>query len=113
MSKMYKLINGVRVELTDEEKTARQSELDDWNSKSGERKLKRIKELRLQKLEETDWWVLRGDMSEAQSNWRQALRDIPENYTTTEQYDLLLARETDKLLSTYRQLTNEIWSKPK
>ena len=94
MSKIYKLINGVRVELTDEEKTARQSELDDWNSKSTERKLKRIKELRLQKLEETDWWVSRGNMTEAQINYRQTLRDIPANHTDEDAYDLLLARET-------------------
>lgn len=111
MSKMYKLINGVRVELTDAEKTARQSELDDWNSKSGERKLKRIKELRLQKLEETDWWVLRGDITDAQKLYRKNLRDIPINYDSSK-YDELLARETDKTKSDFGQLTHAIWSKP-
>ena len=45
----YKLLNGVRVKLTEEEKTARQSEIDDFNSKSLERKLARIKEIRLEK----------------------------------------------------------------
>ncbi len=49
MSDMYKLLNGVRVKLTDAEKTARQSELDDWNSKSAERNLTQIKELRIEK----------------------------------------------------------------
>jgi hypothetical protein len=111
MSKMYQLLNGVRVELTEEEKTARQSEIDDFNSKSAERKLARIKELRLQKLEETDWWVLRGDITDAQKLYRKNLRDIPTNYDSSK-YDELLARETDKTKDNFGQLTHSIWSKP-
>jgi len=37
--------------------------------------------------------------------WRQSMRDIPANYTTEEQYDELLARDTDN------NLTHSIWSK--
>ena len=45
MSKIeYRLLNGVRVKLTDAEKTARQTEVNDFNSKSAERKLALIKE---------------------------------------------------------------------
>ena len=108
---MYQLLNGVRVELTEEEKTARQSEIDDFNSKSAERKLARIKELRLQKLEETDWWVLRGDITDAQKLYRKNLRDIPTNYDSSK-YDELLARETDKSKDDFEQLTHTVWSKP-
>ena len=111
MSDMYQLLNGVRVKLTDAEKTARQSEIDDFNSKSAERKLARIKELRLQKLEETDWWVLRGDITDAQKLYRKNLRDIPTNYDSSK-YDELLARETDKTKDTFGQLTHTVWSKP-
>jgi len=111
MSKMYQLLNGVRVELTEEEKTARQSEIDDFNSKSAERKLARIKELRLQKLEETDWWVLRGDITDAQKLYRKNLRDIPTNYDSSK-YDELIASDTDKTKDNFGQLTHSIWSKP-
>tara|TARA_R100000808_G_C2138781_1_gene146742 strand:- start:338 stop:670 length:333 start_codon:yes stop_codon:yes gene_type:complete len=30
-------------------------------------------------LEESDWWVMRGDATEAQLNYRQLLRDLPAN----------------------------------
>ena len=68
-------------------------------------KLDLIKEIRLQKLIETDFWVLRGNMSTAQSNYRQALRDIPSTYSESD-YDLLLARNENG------ELTHTVWSKP-
>jgi hypothetical protein len=40
------------------------------------------------------------------SNYRQGLRDIPQDNTTEEQYDLILARDEQG------NLTNAIWSKP-
>ena len=99
--------NGNKViELTNEEK---QSLVDKWNereNKSGERKLKKIKEYRQEKLVETDWWVLRGNMTTEQSNYRQKLRDIPQDYTTEEEYDLLLVRDEQG------NLTHTVWSKP-
>ena len=51
-------------------------------------------------------------MSDAMSTYRQTLRDIPQNYTTEEEYDLLLERETDKSKSNYGELTHSVWSKP-
>ncbi len=104
---MYKIINGVSIEMTAEEISAHNS----W-SETEEQKLQKIKDLRLDKLMETDWWVLRGNMSEAQTTYRQALRDIPQDYTTEEEYDLLLERETDKSKSNYGELTHSVWSKP-
>ena len=53
----------------------------------------------------TDWWVLRGNMTEAQSNYRQALRDIPQDYSEAD-YDDLLARDEQG------NLTHSVWSKP-
>ena len=106
----YKLLNGVRVKLTDAEKTARQSEIDDWNSKSAERKLARIKELRLEKLQETDWYS-NSDvvMPDNIKTWRQSLRDLPQNFSTEEQYDTLLEMEGTFPNQTYK---HSIWSKP-
>jgi len=34
---------------------------------------------RNKRLEETDWWVMRGDATEEQLNYRQLLRDLPAN----------------------------------
>tara|TARA_R100001244_G_scaffold83325_1_gene64335 strand:+ start:276 stop:605 length:330 start_codon:yes stop_codon:yes gene_type:complete len=77
-----------------------------WADKSGERKLTEIKRLRLDKLIETDYLALSDNtLSVAMSDYRQGLRDIPQNNTTEEQYDLILARVD-------RNLTHEVWSKP-
>jgi len=93
-------------ELSQAEKETIAIQWNAWEAKSAERKLKRIREIRLEKLQETDY-LANADMTMPDNiaTWRQSLRDIPENYTTEEQYDLLLARE-DKIL------THEIWSKP-
>jgi len=40
------------------------------------------------------------------STYRQALRDIPQNYTTEAEYDLLLARDEQG------NLTHSIWTQP-
>ena len=73
---------------------------------SERRKLGEIKEIRERKLKETDYLALSDTtLSVAMSDYRQSLRDIPQNNTTEEQYDLLLARVDG-------QLTHAIWSKP-
>jgi len=68
-------------------------------------KLNLIKEIRLQKLEETDWWVMRGNITDAQSTYRQNLRDIPQDYSEAD-YEDLLARDEQG------NLTHTVWSKP-
>ena len=69
-------------------------------------KLLQIKQIRLEHLQETDWWVSRGTMTDAQKDFRQNLRDIPANHVDEEAYDLILARDEDG------NLTHSIWSKP-
>ena len=76
------------------------------------KKLAEIKEIRLQKLQETDWLVISEQITEEQKTWRQNLRNLPQDYTTEEQYDLLLARETDKTKDNFGQLTHTVWEKP-
>tara|TARA_R100001443_G_scaffold112232_1_gene125631 strand:+ start:220 stop:528 length:309 start_codon:yes stop_codon:yes gene_type:complete len=100
---MYKNLNGKEVELTAEEITEYNNLQAEYNGSA--RKLRKIKSLRLEKLQETDWWVLRGNMSTAQTNYRQALRDIPSNYDSSK-YDELLARDADK------KLTHSVWKQP-
>ena len=102
---MKKYANGLLLDMTQEEiaeANARQKEYDD---DANNRKLRLIKDLRKDKLLETDWWVLRGNMTEAQSNYRQALRDIPQDYSEAD-YDDLLARDEQG------NLTHTVWSKP-
>ena len=68
-------------------------------------KLEKIRGLRLQKLRETDFWVMRGNMTDAQTQYRQKLRDIPADYDSSK-YDELLNTDTDD------NLTHSVWSKP-
>ena len=69
------------------------------------RQLEEIRKIRLEKLQETDWWVLRGNMTDAQTQYRQKLRDIPADYDSSK-YDELLARDASG------KLTHSVWSKP-
>ena len=95
--------NNIRREMTSEEETAFDNE---QNAMRVPNKLKEIKQLRNGLLKDTDWWVLRGNMTTEQSNYRQKLRDIPQDYTTEEEYDLLLAQDEQG------NLTHTVWSKP-
>ena len=96
-------INGVVRDMTPEE----QAEYDERFVAFDEvaEKLKTIKMIRLQKLEETDWWVLRGNITDAQLEYRQKLRDVPQDYSEAD-YDDLLARDEQG------NLTHTVWSKP-
>ena len=87
--------------------TSEQSEWDSHNTTEAitAKKLRLIKETRLEKLQETDWWVLRGNMTDAQTQYRQKLRDIPADYDSSK-YDELLARDEED------NLTHSVWSKP-
>ena len=98
--------NGIEREATAEEQAEYDARQTEWANGAVARKLEQIKEIRLQKLQETDWWVLRGTMTDAQKDFRQNLRDIPANHTDEAAYDLLLARDASG------NLTHSIWSKP-
>ena len=101
-----KFVNGVAVEMTEEEKQARVDEWNAWNNASGDRKLGEIKQIRLQKLMETDY-LANSDvtMPDNIKTWRQSLRDIPQDYSA-DKYDELLARDEQG------NLTHTVWEKP-
>tara|TARA_R100001443_G_C3294403_1_gene163661 strand:+ start:439 stop:726 length:288 start_codon:yes stop_codon:yes gene_type:complete len=90
-----KIVDGVKIEITDKQATDEYLWVD-----SDAKKLKKIKEKRADKLQETDWWVLRGNMTEEQKNYRQKLRDIPADYDSSK-YDELLNFKT-----------HVVWKKP-
>jgi hypothetical protein len=102
-----RFVDGIVRDLTAEEQAEYDARQTAWENASADRKLAKIKEIRLQKLIETDWWVLRGDITDAQKLYRKNLRDIPQDYTDEASYDLLLARDPDT-----KELTHSIWSKP-
>ena len=78
-----------------------------WEDDVTNRKLAQIKQMRLKKLQETDFYALQDvTMSNEMKTWRQSLRDIPANHTDEAAYDALLARDSDG------NLTHSVWSKP-
>ncbi len=99
--------NNVLRDATAEEETKINAERA-LEPSSAEKKLTKIKQLRLQKLEETDFYALGNvTMSDAMKTYRQNLRDIPANHVDEAAYDLLLARDPDT-----KELTHNVWSKP-
>ena len=101
------LVNGKLVELTDEQKQAKVDEWNAYEAKSGERKLKKIRELRQDRLISTDY-MANSDytMPDNIKTWRQTLRNLPQDFSTEEQYDELLARDEQG------NLTHTVWEKP-
>ena len=83
MAKYTHLIDGVVVDYTAEEEALRDAEIQAWNDLSADRKLKEIKEIRLQKLKETDYLANTDmTMTQAMKDYRQGMRDVPQNNTT-------------------------------
>jgi len=103
----YHLINGERIQFTTEEETARDAQEKAWADKSAERKLAEIKDIRLSKLQATDY-MANSDvtMPDYIKTWRQTLRDLPQNNTTESQYDTLLERNADG------SLKSSVWTQP-
>jgi len=100
-------INGIVRDLTAEEQAEYEARNTAWNNESADRKLETLKEMRLIRLRETDFYALSDvTMSSEMTTYRQSLRDIPQDYTTEEQYDDLLARDEQG------NLTHTVWSKP-
>lgn len=106
----YKNVNGVHIECTTEEEAEIVSRENEYAAKSASIKLNQIKKMRDQRLQETDY-MANSDytMPENIRTWRQSLRDIPQNYTTEDEYDSLL--ETSGEFPNI-ELTHSIWRKP-
>ena len=50
-----------------------------FNDEVKKNQFKSLRRERDEKLDDTDWWVMRGSMTDAQTAYRQALRDLPAN----------------------------------
>ena len=98
-------INGINREMTAKEKAEYDKIQADFESTKVQEKLNSVRFIRNLKLKETDFYALSGvTMPEARSTYRQTLRNIPQDYTTEDEYDLLLARDDDG------NLTHTVWS---
>ena len=106
MTKVFDNIVGLR-DMTTEEQAQYDKDLAEWNSKSADRKLEKIRLYRNRRLKQTDYLALSDvTMSDAVKTWRQTLRDLPQNNTTEAKYDELLAKDSNG------NLTNSVWTKP-
>ena len=78
-----KVVNGVRMNLTPEEETARDAEEALWAAGAFDRAIAELRSDRTRKLASTDWHALQDvTMSEAMTTYRQDLRDLPAGLTT-------------------------------
>ena len=99
--------NGIEREATAEEQAEYDARQIEAANQSANLKLERIREMRNDRLQATDFYALSDvTMSDEMKTYRQGLRDLPQNNTTEEQYDALLARDSDG------NLTHNVWSKP-
>jgi uncharacterized protein (DUF1684 family) len=79
----HKMVNGVRIEFTPEEETARDAEEAVWAAGAFDRAIERLREDRTRRLSATDWYALQDvTLSDAMTAYRQDLRDLPSGLST-------------------------------
>lgn len=85
MAHTHKLVDGVRVALTADEITQLNANDTAWKNDSLNRALKQLRKERTIKLSETDYLALSDNtMTSQMTTYRQQLRDLPSNYTTSD-----------------------------
>ena len=89
MASTKRLDNGVLVDLTAEEETEFETRNTEWAADSANRAMSNLRYARTEKLKETDFYGNSDvTMSSDMTTYRQALRDLPSNYTTTDSQPL-------------------------
>ena len=83
-----KVVDGVRMNLTPEEETARDAEEAAWEAGAFDRAIGSLREDRTRRLAATDWYALQDvNMSDAMTAYRQDLRDLPSGLSTKAEVD--------------------------
>ena len=83
-----KVVNGVRMNLTPEEETARDAEEAAWAAGAFDRAIAGLRHRRTQCLSDTDFYALQDvTMSDAMTAYRQDLRDLPSGLSTEAEVD--------------------------
>jgi len=100
-------IDGVSREMTAEEQAEYDAQQLAWETTGKKNlQLKSIREIRNQKLSETDYLAMSDNtMSDEMKAFRKSMRDIPQDYSA-DKYDELLARDEQG------NLTHTVWEKP-
>tara|TARA_S200000501_G_scaffold8642_1_gene7677 strand:- start:402 stop:692 length:291 start_codon:yes stop_codon:yes gene_type:complete len=81
----YHNINGVRVQFTAEEETARDNEETAWANGEVNRELNKLREQRNAKLAETDYLALSDNtLASNMTTYRQELRDLTSGLDTVD-----------------------------
>ena len=81
----YHNINGVKVQFTDAEETARDNEEAAWANAAPARALEELRSKRNRLLVETDYLALSDStLTDNMTTYRQALRDLPSGKDTVE-----------------------------
>ena len=84
----FKTVDGVSIQLTADEETARDNEEAAWAAGENGRSLASMREDRNRLLAETDFYALSDvTMSDAMTTYRQDLRDLPSGKTTKAHVD--------------------------
>ena len=100
------IVNGVEQCLSETDALERATERKNWNDNKSERQITKIRQLRNQKLNETDYLATSDNtMSDEMKAFRKSMRDIPQDYSA-DKYDELLSRDSDG------KLTHSVWTKP-
>ena len=87
----HKLVNGVQIELTAEEITARQAEESAWTAGAFNRALSTLRSKRNALLAATDYLALSDNtLSAPMSTYRQNLRDLTEGLSTVSQVNAIV-----------------------
>ena len=98
--------NGVDREATETEKADIIARNKAWEDDKPNRQLSQIREIRNEKLSETDYFAMSDNtMSDEMKAFRKSMRDIPQDYSA-DKYDELLATDSDG------KLTHTVWEKP-
>ena len=83
-----KVVNGVRMNLSDAENEQRDQEEAVWAAGAFDRAIARLRDDRTRKLSSTDWYALQDVLlSDAMETYRQDLRDLPAGLTTKAEVD--------------------------
>jgi len=87
----HKLVDGVKVILSDAEIAQRQADEIAWNNGAFDRSLASLRAKRNSLLASTDYLALSDNtLSSEMSSYRQALRDITEGLSTVEQVNSIV-----------------------
>jgi|TARA_Y100000034_G_C6689889_1_gene303727 SMC interacting uncharacterized protein involved in chromosome segregation len=79
-------INGTKVQFTQAEETARDVKEQIWEDGKFDREIADLRQQRNSLLSATDFYALQDvSMSQDMTNYRQALRDLPEGLSTVEE----------------------------